>query len=118
VISASGGREREFPAAFSNEPLATSLARAKVEGRLERASMLGDTKPADVAASERQLILEGLPEEARAMRRLSRGLHGDVNVLHRSLVAAGRESDAAAVKKAALRFEDSAAMRAAVRATS
>jgi len=83
---------------------------------LERAKMFAAVKPADFAAYERHLILEGRPEEARSARRwMRRSLHGDVAALYRSLMAAGREAEAAAVKDAALSFEDSAAMRAALR---
>ena len=83
---------------------------------LERAKMFADVRPTDFAAYERHLILDGSPEEARTARRwIKRSLHGDVAALYRSLVAAGREAEAAVVKDAALSFEDSAAMRAALR---
>jgi len=83
---------------------------------IERAQRFGEVRPGDHGAYERYLILEGRAAEARRARRhRSRGLHGDVMILHRSLTAAGREQDAAAVRDAALRFEDSAAMRAALR---
>jgi hypothetical protein len=81
---------------------------------LERATRLGIGRR-DYRAYERHLIIDGRPAEARATRRLGRGLHADVAAIYRSLAAAGRADEAAAVKEAALRFDDSAAMRAALR---
>jgi hypothetical protein len=86
-----------------------------LESVLDRAKSLGSVRRRDVRAYERNLIIDGRPAEARSLRRLGRGLHGDVAALHRSLVAAGRAEEAAAVKEAALRFDGSAAMRAALR---
>ncbi len=84
-----------------------------LETILERAKELGDTRERDHAAYRRHLIAEGRLAEAKDTRRLSRGLYCDVAALHRSLVAAGRDQIAAEVRDAALRFEDSAAMRGA-----
>jgi hypothetical protein len=81
---------------------------------LERARRLGSRRRDD-RVYERYLIIEGRLDGAQATRRLGRGLYADVAAIHRSLVAAGRADEAAAVKEAALRFDDSAAMRAALR---
>jgi hypothetical protein len=81
---------------------------------IERADLLGPLRSRDLRAYRHDAILEGEPEQARTLGRFSRGLYGDVAVLCRSLRAAGRDVDAAAVKEAALRHEDSVAMRAAV----
>jgi hypothetical protein len=88
---------------------------ADLERIFEQAKTFADVRPRDLGAYRRHLIEEGRLTEAKATRRLSQGLHRDVAMLHRSLVAAGRDEEAATVKDAALRFEDSSAMRAALR---
>jgi hypothetical protein len=88
---------------------------ADLEQILEHAKTFAEVRQSDFGAYRRHLIEEGRLSEAKAMRRLSQGLHRDVAMLHRSLIAAGRDEEAAAVHDAALRFEDSPAMRAALR---
>jgi hypothetical protein len=73
------------------------------------------TAPRAFARYERRLISLGQRTAAKQLKRHARGLHADVAALYRSLAAAHRAADAAAVKAAALRFEDSPAMRAALR---
>ena len=51
---------------------------------------------------------------ARRVRRRLLGLYRGVATIHRSLCAAGRENEATAVREAALQFEDSGPMRAAL----
>ena len=85
-----------------------------IEELLERARIRGPVRDKDDGAYERHLILEGQVAAARRVRRRGWGLYRGVAALHRSLRAAGREAEADAVREAALGFEDSAAMRAAV----
>jgi hypothetical protein len=87
----------------------------QLERLAERAKMLDGVSDRDFAAYRRHLIADGDHVEAAGLRRLSRGLHAEVAALYRSLVAAGRGQEAAAVKEGALRIEDSPAMRAALR---
>ena len=102
-------RERWSEAgALLREPLVA------VEEALERARMRGSEREPDRGAYERHLILEGQVATARRVRRRVLGLYRAITTIHRSLRAAGREAEAAAVREAALRFEDSAAMRAAL----
>jgi hypothetical protein len=93
---------------FIGDPL------AYLDEVLERARRFEPHRGGDRGAYERHLIREGQVAEARHMRRHVVGLHRGVAMIHRSLRAAGREADAAAVREAALRFEDSAAMRKAL----
>jgi hypothetical protein len=86
-----------------------------LETIIDRATTLRSVTPADEGAYARHLIEEGRPTEAKQLKRHFPGLHASVAALHRSLVAAGRDADAGAVAEAALRFEDSPAMRAALR---
>jgi hypothetical protein len=87
----------------------------ELEEIFERARTLGPVRERDLGAYERHLIIEGRPGAARRdIKRLSRGLYRDVAAIYRSLIAAARDGEAAAVKDAALRFEDTPAMRAAL----
>jgi hypothetical protein len=62
------------------------------------------------------MIRDPLAElESQTYASITGGLYRRVAELHRSLVAAGRDRDAAAVREEALRIEDSPAMRAALR---
>ncbi len=85
-----------------------------LEEVLERARMRGPERHVNEGAYERHLILEGQLARARRVRRRVPGVYRGVAAIHRSLRAAGRETEAGAVRKAALRFEDSAAMRSAL----
>ena len=81
---------------------------------LERAKRREGVGQNGFDAYRRHLIADGRPEEAKALRRLGRGLYHDVAALYRSLVAAGRPQEAMEIGDAALRFEDTAAMRASL----
>jgi hypothetical protein len=85
-----------------------------VETLLDRARAPGSEREGDHGAYERHLILEGEVAQARRVRRHFPGLYRGVTAIYRSLRAAGREAEAAAVREAALRFDDTAAMRAAL----
>jgi hypothetical protein len=85
-----------------------------LEKVLERARTRGPELDDDHGAYERHLILEGQVAVARRVRRRILGVHRGVATIYRSLRAAGREAEAAIVREAALRFEESAAMRAAL----
>ena len=85
-----------------------------LEHVLEYARMFGAEPDDDQGAYERHLILEGQVAAARQVRRRILGVHRGVATIYRSLRAAGREGEAAIVREAALRFEDSVAMRAAL----
>jgi hypothetical protein len=87
---------------------------AALEEVLERARSRGPEHREDDGSYERHLIREGQLATARRVRRRIVGLYRGVAAIHRSLRAAGREADAAAVREAALRFEQCAAMRAAL----
>jgi hypothetical protein len=85
-----------------------------LERVLEYARMRGPEPDEDPGAYERHLILEGQVAAARRVRRRILSVHRGVATIYRSLRAVGREAEAAAVQEAALRFEESRAMRAAV----
>ena len=87
-----------------------------LEQVLEHARMRGPEPDDDHGAYERHLILEGQVAAARRVRRRILGVHRGVATIYRSLRAAGREAEADIVREAALRFEESAAMRAALSA--
>ena len=85
-----------------------------LEQLLERARLRGPELDDGPAAYARHLILKGEVTAARRVRRRNWGVHRGVAAIYRSLRAAGREAEAAAVRDAALRCEDSKAMRAAL----
>ena len=85
-----------------------------LEDVLEHARMHGSDRYEDPGSYVRHLILEGHVAQARLLKRRIWGVYRGVAAIHRSLRAAGRETEAAAVREAALLFEDSARMRAAV----
>jgi hypothetical protein len=90
---------------------------AALEEVLELARSRGPERREDDGSYERHLIREGQVATARRVRRRIVGLYRGAAAIHRSLRAAHRDAEAAAVREAALRFEDSAAMRAAVAAS-
>jgi len=85
-----------------------------LEQVLESARMRGPEPDENQGAYERHLILEGQGAAARRVRRRILGVHRGVATIYASLRAAGRVAEAAIVREAALRFEDSAAMRSAL----
>jgi hypothetical protein len=87
-----------------------------LEEVLDHARMHGPDHDKNGGAYVRHLVLEGQGTTARRVHRRLLGLYRGVAAIHRSLRAAGREAEAAAVREAALQFEDSPALRAALAA--